>query len=261
MVESPLDAALGGTQVALGGTQVTGYNGGGAGLAITELPVAPYPDITSDPDRGNDRERHAPTPGERPATTPAERHTTPAERTGDLLRRAQAGDEFALEQLFSRYLPRLQRWATGRLPASARQLVDTQDIVQEVLIKAIKHIDGFEQRHGEAFQAYLRKALFNRVKDEIRRKSISRAGLPDDPIDPGPSPVEVAIGRELYERYEAAFDRLKPEDQQAIFLRIELDLSLKEVAEIMQKPSTDAARMAVSRALLRLAEELRDETG
>ena len=246
MVESPLDAAPGGTQAALGGTQVTGYNGGGSNLAITELPVAPYPDIDPDPDCGNDRERNAP---------------TPAERTGDLLRRAQAGDEFALDQLFSRYLPRLQRWATGRLPGSARQLVDTQDIVQEVLIKAIKHIDGFEQRHGEAFQAYLRKALFNRIKDEIRRKSISRVGLPDDPIDPGPSPVEVAIGRELYERYEAAFDQLKPEDQQAIFLRIELDLSLKEVAEIMQKSSTDAARMAVSRALLRLAEELRDETG
>jgi RNA polymerase sigma-70 factor (ECF subfamily) len=219
-------------------------------LATTELPVAPYPDIAPDPDRG-------PTRGSKSQR----QEPAPAERTQDLLRRAQAGDDFALEQLLSRYYPRLQRWATGRLPRSARQLVDTQDIVQEVLIKAIRHIDGFEQRHGEAFQAYLRKALFNRIKDEIRRKSLAHGELAHEPRDPGPSPVEVAIGRELYERYEAAYDRLKPEDQHAIFLRIELDLSMKEVAEIMQKPSADAARMAVSRALLRLAEELRDETG
>ena len=240
LIESPLDAAL-------GDSLVTGYNGGGSTLATTELTVAPFPE-TAPPDPGSAR-GHSP---ER--TEPA-----PAECTQDLLRRAQAGDAFALDQLFTRYYPRLQRWATGRLPRSARQLVDTQDIVQEVLIKAIRHIDGFEQRHGEAFQAYLRKALFNRIKDEIRRKALTRGELAHEPSDPGPSPVEVAIGRELYVRYEAAYDRLSPADQQAIFLRIELDLSMKEVADVMQKPSPDAARMAVSRALIRLAEELRDE--
>jgi RNA polymerase sigma factor (sigma-70 family) len=239
MQADPLPGGLG----AVGGAR---YNGHGSTLAITELPVAPYPDIVPDPDRKRDGERPVP---------------RSAERTQELLRRAQAGDEFALDELFNRYRPRLQRWATGRLPHYARQLVDTQDIVQEVLISAFRHIDGFEPRHGEAFQAYVRKALFNRIKDEIRRKAISKAGMLEEPVDPGPSPVEVAIGHELYARYEAAFDRLKPDDQQAIFLRIELDLSMKEVAEIMQKPSTDAARMAVSRALLRLAEELRDETG
>jgi RNA polymerase sigma-70 factor (ECF subfamily) len=58
------------------------------------------------------------------------------------------------------------------------------------------------------------------------------------------------------ERYEAALTRLKPEKQQTIITRIEMSLSYAEIAEALGKPSPDAARMAVSRAIVRLAEEM-----
>jgi RNA polymerase sigma factor (sigma-70 family) len=175
-----------------------------------------------------------------------------------LLARARAGDSAALNDLCSRYLPRLQRWAHGRLPSWARGALDTHDLVQETLTQVIRHIQTFEPRHDAAFQAYLRQALLNRVRDEIRRVQRRPAG---DPLDSGrpssdPSPLEEAIGQEALERYEAALQRLKPEDREAIIMRIEMGCSLGELAEALGKPSTAAAHMAVSRALVRLSAEM-----
>ena len=47
-----------------------------------------------------------------------------------LVRRAHDGDQAAVNELFARYLPRLQRWAHGRLPSWARGSLDTHDLVQ-----------------------------------------------------------------------------------------------------------------------------------
>src|SRR5678815_5286410 len=87
----------------------------------------------------------------------------------DLIVRAQSGDEAALNDLCARYLPRLQRWAHGRLPASARGALDTHDLVQETLTNVVQRLDKFEPRHEGAFQGYVRQALLNRIRDEARR--------------------------------------------------------------------------------------------
>ena len=47
------------------------------------------------------------------------------EPTLTLLQRLRAGDAAARERLVARYLPRLTRWAHGRLPTGARDLSDT----------------------------------------------------------------------------------------------------------------------------------------
>jgi hypothetical protein len=62
---------------------------------------------------------------------PGEAASAPADSTFSLLQRAQAGDRSAVDRLFSRYLPRLQRRARGRLPSSVHDMADTQDLVQE----------------------------------------------------------------------------------------------------------------------------------
>jgi RNA polymerase sigma-70 factor (ECF subfamily) len=176
-----------------------------------------------------------------------------------LIERAQAGDLQAIDTLIARYLPRLQRWATGRLPAWARDLSDTQDLVQETVYKAFKQIDRFEVRGEGALQGYLRQALINRIRSEIRR--VSRrpepAALDSRVEDAGPSPLEQTIGREAVERYEQALNRLRPEDREAIVGRIELGLTNDELADALGKPTPNAARMAVERALFRLAKEMR----
>jgi RNA polymerase sigma-70 factor (ECF subfamily) len=178
--------------------------------------------------------------------------------TFDLVERAKAGDRDALERLFARHLPSLRRWARGRLPRWTRDLMDTDDLVQETVLRAVKRIQAFESRHEGALQAFLRQAVLNRIRDEIRRtgRSPKFAELEDDQSDQHASPLDEAIGSEAVGRYEAALARLRPEERDAIVARVEMDRSYDEIARTTGKRSADAARMAVSRALVRLAEEM-----
>lgn len=199
---------------------------------------------------------------ERPVSgrAPSDPGTVDADSSMYLLRQAQAGDRAALEALIARYLPRLQRWATGRLPQWARDLSDTQDLVQETVVRAFKRIDGFEPRGEGALQAYLRQVLVNRIREELRRVG-RRPGsvmLDDEHPDRGTSPLEQAIGRQGVERYEQALARLCPGDREAIVSRIELGCSFAEVATALGKPTANAARAAVNRALVKLIDEMRD---
>ena len=64
-----------------------------------------------------------------------------------LLARAKQGDAVALEALMGRHLARLQRWASGRVPAAARGLLDTDAVVQDALLNTFRRLDQFVPRH------------------------------------------------------------------------------------------------------------------
>ena len=185
--------------------------------------------------------------------------------TGALVQRAKAGDERALSELMARYRPRLERWASGRLPLYARSLLDTSDLVQETLLKAIEGLDRIEVRGPGFFQAYVRQAVLNRIRDQVRwskRRPVpggATDGVPEDVRDAAPSPLESAIGSDLLRRYEAALERLTEEERQLLHLRIELDFDYDEIAAVTERNSRDAARMAIQRALRRLAEMMGHE--
>jgi RNA polymerase sigma-70 factor (ECF subfamily) len=183
------------------------------------------------------------------------------ESSVELLRRAQGGDHAARNRLFQRYLPVLRRWASGRLPQGARDLSNTDDLVQDCIMRAIRHLDDFEPRHDGAFLAYLRQILANRVLEEIRkaRNRPVRPGNDAEVADDSPSQLETVIGWENLERYESALARLKPEDRCAIVLRVEFAYDYPALARALGKPSPNAARMAVMRALMRLAREIERE--
>jgi RNA polymerase sigma-70 factor, ECF subfamily len=192
-------------------------------------------------------------------TDPSETAPLDPESTFILIERARAGDEHALERLFARHLRPLQRWASGRLPRWARDLADTDDLVQDTLLKTFKRIESFEPRHVGALQAYLRNAVLNRLRDELRRKGREPESTNLDSIDveAADSPLEAAIGRERVHAYEKALERLKPEEREAIIARVELGYSYEELAVMLDKPTADAARKTAQRALVRLAEEMK----
>jgi RNA polymerase sigma-70 factor, ECF subfamily len=196
----------------------------------------------------------------RPSASAAPSPLPPAESSTQLLLRAKDGDEGALNLLYQRCLGPLRKWARGRLPRWARDLTDTDDLVQETLLRSLRGVDAFDPRHSGAFLAYLRQGILNRMRDEIRRarRLPEDGGTAGDVPDRRPSPIEEAIGRESLERYEAALLRLKEEDREAILGRLEMGLSYQQMAQVMGKPSPDAARVATSRALLRLAREMAD---
>jgi RNA polymerase sigma-70 factor (ECF subfamily) len=180
------------------------------------------------------------------------------ESTVQLIERARQGDRAALDRLVARHLTPLRRWARGRLPAWARDVADTDDIVQDTLLRTVKSLDGFEARWPGALLAYLREAVLNRVRDEIRRTR----RLPEDVTlderepDAGRSPLEEAIGAEAIGRYQRALDALEPGDREVIVGRVEMGYTYEELAEALGKPSADAARKAAKRALVRLIERM-----
>jgi RNA polymerase sigma-70 factor, ECF subfamily len=175
-----------------------------------------------------------------------------------LLLRAQKGDEAARNELCARYLPRLRHWAHGRLPDWARDHLDTEDIVQDTLMQSVRRLDAFTPQHDRAFCAYLCEALRNRLRDAVRRATRRPPGKPLEDVAPtsGPSPLELAVGEQTMRRYEAALNRLREPDRELIVGRVELGLEYSELAILMKKPSLTATRVAVSRALLRLAAEM-----
>src|SRR5688572_9872766 len=114
-----------------------------------------------------------------PAPSPG-RPTAGPETTVTLLERARKGDDVALNDLCARYLPRLERWARGRLPAWARSATDTQDLAQLTITQVARNVHKFEPRHEGAFQGYVRLALLNQIRSQIR--SATRKS-PPEPLD------------------------------------------------------------------------------
>ena len=177
------------------------------------------------------------------------------ESSFELIQRAQQGDSDALNRLLERYLPRLRRWARGRLPVYARDLGDTNDLVQDAVIGTFRNFANFEQRGEGALQAYLRQAVLNRIRDEVRRTGRRPRRTALDPEMPGRqlSPLEAAIGTQAIDRYEQALARLGETDRQAVIARLELGCSYAEVAALVDKPTPGAARVAITRAVAKLA--------
>ena len=177
------------------------------------------------------------------------------ESSFELIQMAQSGDTSALERLLTRYRPRLQRWASGRLPRYARDMTDTEDIVQDAMVGTFRNFKDFDQRGEWALQAYLRRAVTNRIRDELRRfgaqprRETLEDGLPAAEV----SPLQAIVGKETFEQYERALASLDEIEREAVIARLELGCSFQEIATLVGKPSSDAARMMVARALAKVA--------
>jgi RNA polymerase sigma-70 factor, ECF subfamily len=175
-----------------------------------------------------------------------------------LLKRGVAGDQSAVNALWERHLPRLRRWAHGRLPRWARGFADTGDIVQDALLRTFRRLHTFEPRGSEALQAYLREAVRNRIKDEIRRANrlTTQETLDSAGSTLEASPFDQAVESEERARYRTALLRLGEDDRELIVSRLELHYSYEQVALVTSRPTANAARVAVRRAIVRLASEM-----
>lgn len=183
------------------------------------------------------------------------RFTDPAlETTAALIVRVRSGDTEARERLVARYLPLLQRWAHGRLPPNARGFLETSDLVQVTLVRTLDRLDGFESQREGAFLAYLRRALMNQLRNEIKRSARGPgATVPEDWPDDRASLLERMIDRSVIDAYESALEDLPETTREAIILSLEFGMTHREIADAIAAPSANAARMTVSRGLLKLA--------
>ena len=176
----------------------------------------------------------------------------------DLFIGFRAGDKDALNQLLERYLPRLKRWASKQMPWGRRTMEETADFVHDAVLNALSHLGSLEIRTQRSLWVYLCQAVQNRIYDHYRHigRVPGRDELSMEPMAPDASPLELAIGAEAFQRYKEALASLKDGERQAIVLRLELELGYEEIAAELGKRSPAAARMAVTRAIARLADRM-----
>ena len=176
-----------------------------------------------------------------------------------LLQAARRGDSSAIGQLISRCLPDLRRWAHGRLPRWVRTAADTSDLIQDVVARTLRRLDAFEPRGRQALAAYLREAVRNRIRDEHR--TVARSGiageLPGGLRSREPSALDVAMAAEVTERYRSALECLGARDREIVVAHVELDYTHEQLGCMIGR-SPNAARMALRRAVGRLAERMRE---
>jgi RNA polymerase sigma-70 factor (ECF subfamily) len=178
--------------------------------------------------------------------------------TTQLVRDYRDGNQDALNTLYSRYMPLLRRWASGRLPAHGRNVSETEDLVQVAFTRAFKRLDKFESERPGAFLAYLRTILMNLIRDELRRSTArpQLLSMTHSFQDSGASIVEAAVGAETLEQYERAMLQLPEGKRHAVMMRVEFDLTYEQIAEELNLPSANATRMMISRALVELADKM-----
>jgi RNA polymerase sigma factor (sigma-70 family) len=111
----------------------------------------------------------------------------------------------------------------------------------------------------QALAGYLREAVRNRVHDEHRRlgRRGLHEGLPDTLAGPQPSPFDEALASEIDARYRSALTRLGPRDRELIVAHVELGYSHEQLGFMIGR-SRNAARMALDRAVRRLADAMGD---
>jgi RNA polymerase sigma-70 factor, ECF subfamily len=175
-----------------------------------------------------------------------------------VLERARDGDLAARREMLTRTIEPLRRWTRGKLPGFARASANTDDIVQDVVVRALQTLPRFEYTTAGAVLAYLRTSVRNRVTDEIRK--VSRRGIEcevTEIVDESYSPLEELILREQSERYVAALRLLRPNERMLLILRLEQRLPFDEIARRLHKSSANSVRVACSRALKRLAQLLK----
>jgi len=165
-----------------------------------------------------------------------------------------------LERLLLDCLSGLHRLAHGRLPRWVRSIADTADVVHDVVLRSLGRIGSIDRRSDGALAAYLAEAVRNRIRDEHRR--VARRGaadrLPGDLRDDRPSPFDLAVHEQLDARYRAALARMTPTDRALIVAHVELDYSHDQLGLLIGR-RRNAARMALHRALRRLAEAMRND--
>jgi RNA polymerase sigma-70 factor (ECF subfamily) len=181
--------------------------------------------------------------------------------TEDLVLKAKVGDRSAQNEIVRRSLPRLRRFAHGRLPSRVRHGFDTEDLVQDSMLHTLQRLSSFDPTRPGGLQAYLRVAIQNRVRDECRRRA--RFGSLEELAeltDAGPSPFEKVNEEQIVRRQQAAIERLRPADRALLVARIELGYDYKQIARLFDKPTPDAARVAVHRALRRAVDAATDQS-
>jgi len=192
--------------------------------------------------------------------------------TVELVRRAKGGDVAAREALFARYGGRVLAIARARLGAKLRTALESDDILQETLLEALRGLERFEMRDESSLIRWLAQLVEHRI---TARASYHAAGKRDASVVPLegerlagaprapaltsllPGPASELERRETSSSVQSALTELPERQRELVLLRDYAGASWDEIAHAVGAPSPAAARMLHARALLKLGELLR----
>lgn len=173
----------------------------------------------------------------------------------EIIRLVQGGDHAAFVELFDRYYTQIHRFARWQLqdPDAA------QDVASETFVRAFRAIGGFRTGDNTPYLAYLLQICRRLVHAERNRRRKAPAYSLDDPdsqarhlIDSCAPPVDYLLEEERREMLRNSLDRLPPEDREVIVLAFESDLSRRDIASLLGKPSLTAVSSHLHRAMKKL---------
>ena len=155
-----------------------------------------------------------------------------------LVRRCQAGDSRAFDELVSKYRTRVY----AMIYHLVHNEQDAWDLAQDGFLKAWKSLDKF--RFQSSFYTWLYRIMTNVAIDWLRKKQIQGTQEFDDTIglhemEPGsdlapksePHPIKKLERGEVRQRIDAAIAKLSPEHRTVILLKEMEDLQYHEIAE------------------------------
>jgi RNA polymerase sigma-70 factor (ECF subfamily) len=151
----------------------------------------------------------------------------------DLVRKANGGDDEALDVLVERHAPRVQRLASHLVV----DLEDARDAAQESLVKLCTRLRQF--RGDAQFGTWLHRLVVNTCRDLAARQRIRRTEPLDveetrasDDHDPSRLAVLGDVRRELVE----ALGRLSADQRAVVVLRDAVGLPYEEIARVVRMP-------------------------
>jgi RNA polymerase sigma-70 factor (ECF subfamily) len=183
--------------------------------------------------------------------------TPPIDPDALLLERARAGDRAAFGLLVERH----HRTLAAVLHQRFGGAVSTDDVLQEVFLKALTGLGGFEGR--SSFLTWATTIALRCATDSLRRDARRHRLTPRDE-DSGPDavastgvpdPLEAVAARDEGERARRALDALAEHERLAVTLRVVEGLHYAEVASRLHV-AVPLARTWVSRGLQSLRRSL-----
>ena len=167
-------------------------------------------------------------------------HDTAEPNDGELVRRCQAGDSSAFNDLVTRYRGKVFTMVFGMVQNEQ----DAWDLAQEGFLKAWRSIHRFKGQ--SSFYTWLYRIMTNVTIDALRRKGVHGEAEFDDRIaparvDPGsrttpaaaPLPHQKLEQNEIRRRINEAIARLSPEHRAVIVMKEMEDLQYNEIAEVL----------------------------
>ena len=154
-------------------------------------------------------------------------------------------------QLYRRYAQKVY----GKCISILKDQTEAQDAVQDIFVKIMINLSGFNEK--SQFSTWVYSITFNYCMDVVRKRKKNKLLFSDD-IERAPDVAEEEIPDSYFldlslPQLKGILDELPEGDRMVILYKYQDELSIKEIAEIIDKTES-ATKMKIKRAKMKAAE-------